>query len=141
MTYAFDTNTVIHYLWGNVNVHKNFDNVLLSEQEHEFVIPRAVHYELCRGFRIKPVSKKEAMYKILTGDEGRCHIVDMGEDFWRYAEQVYSELYLKRFKVGELDIQIAAFCLYHGYTLVTANTNDFRNIDRLNIVDWTQIHY
>lgn len=138
LIYAFDTNAVVHYLWGNKNVHINFNNAVLHAQEHRFVIPRVVDYELCRGFEIKPVPKKEAMYNLLTSVDGRCAVVDMGERFWREAKYIYAELYRKHFTVGELDILIAAFCMYHNCTLVTANTKDFVNMDGLRIVDWTQ---
>ena len=62
----------------------------------------------------------------------------MGDAFWTVAVKIYAELYNKRLTVGENDIQIAAFCLYNGYTLVTNNTADFENITGLQLVDWTE---
>ena len=111
MIYVFDTNSVINYLWGNENFHENFETALLHEDEHDFIIPRVVDYELCRGFEIKPVPKKETMYKILTGSGGCCLVVDAGGIIWQNARHIYAELYRKRFTVGELDILIVAFCL------------------------------
>jgi len=52
--------------------------------------------------------------------------------------KVYAELYNKRLTVGENDIQIAAFCMHNNYTLVTNNTDDFKNITGLKFVDWTK---
>ena len=67
---------------------------------------------------------------------GQCEIVDMGESIWEIAKQIYIELYRKGFTVGEIDILISAFCLKHDYTLVTANTKDFANINGLRLVNW-----
>jgi len=57
---------------------------------------------------------------------------------WKYAAQIYAELYVKRFTVKDSDILIAAFCIANGYILVTNNTKDFENIDGLQMVDWVQ---
>ena len=135
MVYALDTNTIVHYLRGNTNVHAHFDTAVLDE--HRIIIPHAVDYELCRGFLVSPAPKKEAMYNMLTDPNGHCVIVDMGEDFWNIAKQIYSDLRRKSFTVGEIDILIAAFCLYNDCTLVTNNTRDFTNISGLKQVDWT----
>ena len=32
---------------------------------------------------------------------------------------------------------IGAYCLMHGYTLVTNNISDFINMDGIRLVDWT----
>ena len=62
----------------------------------------------------------------------------MGDEFWAIATKIYAGLYNKHLTVGENDIQIAAFCLHNGYTLVTNNTDDFKNITGLELVDWTK---
>jgi len=67
---------------------------------------------------------------------GQCEIVDMGENIWALAMQIYVALYRKGFTVGEVDILIGAFCLQHGCPFVTANTKDFMNIDGLQLQNW-----
>ena len=62
----------------------------------------------------------------------------MGDGYWFDATKVYAELYNRRLTVGENDIQIAAFCLYNNYTLVTNNADDFINVTGLQLVDWTK---
>jgi len=37
-----------------------------------------------------------------------------------------------------LDILIGAFCIKNGYTLVTNNTDDFKNMNGIKLVDWTK---
>ena len=72
----------------------------------------------------------------MTSSEGLCTIVDMGESIWQYARMIYVELYRKHFTVGEIDIIIAAFCILHGHTLVTANVKDFKEIEGLRVENW-----
>jgi tRNA(fMet)-specific endonuclease VapC len=82
--------------------------------------------------------RKIAVYKSMTSPHpvGQCEIVDMGEIIWDIAKEIYVSLYRNGFTVGEIDILIGAFCLQHGYTLVTANTKDFKNMNGLKIENW-----
>jgi tRNA(fMet)-specific endonuclease VapC len=102
---------------------------------HDIVIPQAVDYEICRGFRLVTATRKKANYDMLLQD---CKIAQMDTLSWKRAEEIYENLYRKSFTVGELDILIAAYCFTHNCTVVTNNTKDFENIDGLTIVDWTQ---
>jgi len=103
----------------------------------DLVIPKIVDYEIRRGFRIVTASKKEAVYKLLTGPDGWCRVAVLGSGSWERAEHVYAELYRKGLTVGDLDILIAAFCLENNYTFVTSNTKHFKDIDRLLLADWS----
>jgi predicted nucleic acid-binding protein len=135
MRYALDTNVIFRYLKNESPSVKNIDSALAAK--HKLYIPKMVDYEVRRGFKLmhQPSHRKEQVYKLLTQ---RCPVVEMDAIIWEQAMDVYKDLYNKSFTVGELDILIAAFCLVHDYTLVTNNTKDFKNIDGLAIVDWTQ---
>ena len=132
MVYALDTNIIIHYLRDELNVHKNFNAAVM--RKCDLVVPNVVDYEICRGFCARPAARKEAAYQVLVE---KCEIVEMDAASWARAKLTWVELYNKRFTVGELDILIAAICLGRGYTLVTNNTDDFKNIDGLALEDWT----
>ena len=132
--YALDTNIIIRYLRNNDSVKKNIRNAILNKQL--LIIPRAVDYEMCRGFRCTPAPKKYKNYMNFAY-RGYCNIIEICPQTWHKAEDVYAELYVKGFTIGETDILIASFCLVNGYTLVTNNTKDFKNIDRLRLTDWT----
>ena len=133
MVYVLDTNIIIYFLRNEPNVRRNFRNAVT--QNHEIVIPQIVDYEMSRGFHIVSAPRKEANYATLLQD---CPVAKMDVRSWKYAAHVYESLYRKSFTVGELDILIGAFCLVNDYTLVTNNTNDFKNMGGLDLVDWTQ---
>jgi tRNA(fMet)-specific endonuclease VapC len=133
MAYALDTNIIIRYLRKDSNISRNFRNAVT--ENHDIIIPQIVDYEMRRGFCIANAPKKEANYNILIQD---CEIVEMDMQSWKYAAQVYKILYRKGYTVGELDILIGAFCIVNGYTLVTNNTADFKNMDGIILANWTQ---
>jgi tRNA(fMet)-specific endonuclease VapC len=134
MIYALDTNIIIHYLRNTLTVHQKFNEAVMRGDD--LVIPQIVHYEMKRGFRILHAPKKEAAYKVLTESAGFCDVKKIDVYSWERAEQVYADLYNKRFTAGELDILIAAFCIENDYTLVTDNVKHFEAIDGLQIVNW-----
>ena len=134
LIYAMDTNIIIKYLRGDLNVSQNFEDAVM--RGYELVIPRVVDYEIRRGFNILYAPKKEAAYNLLTK---QCLVIEIDTSLWERAIQVYGNLYRKGFTVGEIDIFISALCLENDYILVTNNIADFENIDELRIVDWTQI--
>jgi len=133
IVYALDTNMIIKYLRGEPTVEQNFDNAVI--QSNRLVIPKAVDYEMRRGFNTTAAPKKEAAYDFLTQ---HCTIVEIDIASWDRAIKIYGELYRKGFTVGEMDILISALCLENDYTLITNNTADFRNIDGIKLADWTQ---
>ena len=133
MVFALDTNIIIRYLRNEPNVIQNFRNAVMAN--HSIIIPQAVDYEICRGFRLVTAAKKKANYDLLLQN---CIIPEMDTPSWKRAEAIYEGLYRKGFTVGELDMLIAAYCMTHGCTIVTNNIKDFENIDGLIIVDWTQ---
>jgi len=133
--YALDTNIIIHYLYKNAAVIQNLEQAV--ENGHDLVIPHIVDYEIRRGFEIQSAPRNEANYNALSQGQDFCRVVDMGDAHWSTTAQVYAGLYRKHFTVGDIDIIIAAFCIYNGYTLVSDNTKDFVNINGLQLTNWT----
>ena len=135
MIYVLDTNVIIHYLKGHNEVKNNLHQAATTGCE--FIIPRAVDYEICRGLLLLSATKKIATYNELLNPVGQFRITNMGENIWEYAKNIYVELKCKGFSVGEIDMLIGAFCLHNGYTLVTDNTKDFVNMNGLRLINWT----
>ena len=134
MIYVLDSNVVIHYLKEHERVKRRLHQAIVDG--YTLLIPNAVDYEVCRGLELLFAARKMAAYHGLTNSMSRCRIVDMGDEIWRLAKKIYVDLKRKGFTVGEIDILIASFCLHHNYTLVTANTKDFENIDGLRLDNW-----
>ena len=134
MVYVLDTNVIIHYLKKEPSVKNKFRQAV--SEGYTLLLPRAVDYEICRGLEILFATKKAAIYKEMTGSSNLCKIIDMGEEVWDLAKRIYVDLYHKNLTVGEIDILIGAFCLYHDYTLVTSNIKDFRNINGIKLENW-----
>ena len=133
MEYAFDTNSIIHLMRGTASVRDKRE----KEQKNgaRFIIPPFVNYEIRRGLIIKPIPAHEKAYAVICNN---CSLEEMTADVWERAARIYAELYTKHFTVKDADILIAAFCITNGYSLVTANTKDFENIDNLQFVNWVE---
>jgi len=131
MTYALDTNVIIHLLNQNKSVEAKRDEAVAKNER--FIIPPVVDYELRRGFLYKPSPKKAPMYFALASHYG---IGDMTSQAWFRAADIYASLRRKSLTVADADILIAAFCIVNDYTLITNNTGDFKDIDALTIEDW-----
>jgi len=138
MIYVLDTNVIIQYLKKDITVTDRFDAAVFAG--YRLIVPRAVDYEIRRGLALSKATRKALIYNDMTSPmpTGQCEIVDMGEQIWRLAKEIYVHLYQKGFTVGEIDILIGAYCLQHNYTLVTSNTKDFVNIDGLKIINWKE---
>ena len=135
MTYAIDTNIIILYTKNLPNIIQKFDSIV--SQGADIVIPKMVDYEMRRGFRIQSVPKIERLYNEMSNTPNCfCKIIGLDNNCWERAERIYSELYQKRFTVGEMDILIAAICLENSYVLITNNEKDFKNINGLIIENW-----
>jgi len=131
MTYALDSNTIIHLLNHN-------EAVLARRQEAvaagaRFIIPPVVDYEIQRGLLYRSAPKKEQLYKALISYYG---VGEMTAAAWARAASIYAELRRKSLTIGDGDIFIAAFCMLDNCTLVTNNTKHFENINGLKTVDW-----
>jgi len=131
MEFALDANIIIHLMRGTKSVELKVENA--KSKGARFIIPYTVHYEITRGLHISKIAKHVNAYGIICTN---CSIESITDEVWDRAASVYVELYRKRFTVADADILIAAFCLLRDYTLVTGNTNDFMNIDDLNIESW-----
>ncbi|MCL1987018.1 MAG: PIN domain-containing protein [Firmicutes bacterium] len=132
MTYALDSNIISYWLIGNKNVEEQIDNATINM--NEIIIPPVTYYEIRRGFKHKSAPKKEFAFNLI------CETYPIGKmtiSAWDIAAEIYGQTRKQGNPIEDTDILIAAFCLAHNYTLVTANIKHFDSINGLVIVDWT----
>ena len=128
MTYALDTNAIIHYLNGRKTVTTKFLSVATSNTP--IVIPFAINYEVVRGFYHTSNSEKENIYNQL---KIFCPIIALTPDMWDRAAQIWAKLRKMNRNIGDADLLIASQCIINEYTLVTENRKHFDPVVGLNI--------
>jgi tRNA(fMet)-specific endonuclease VapC len=57
--------------------------------------------------------------------------------FDQAAADVFDSLRGKRVRIGTMDLRIAAIALTRGYTVLSRNLVDFRQVPGLAVEDWT----
>ena len=131
MPYLLDTNVWIHYL-------KQPDGPILAKlaalQPHDVVTCSIVRSELLHGAekygnrerRISTVVLALAPFNSVPFDDG---------DAATYAV-IRHEFEAAGVVIGPYDLQIAAICVRHGFTLVTSNTGEFSRVHGLIAEDW-----
>jgi predicted nucleic acid-binding protein len=131
-TYALDTNIVSYYLRRDQTVLRRVDAARANDDT--IVIPSVVYYETRRGLLAVYSPRKIIVFDRFVKNT-TIGIIDRG------VAETAAFIYATQKRAGalleDIDILIAAFCLYHGYTLVTHNTKHFANIDNLRLVDWS----
>ena len=131
MTYALDTNIIIHLLAGTKTARVKRDEAI--NQGDKIVIPKFVDYEIQRGLLCNLSHGKEKSYQKFCSIFSVC---EMKDDTWKCGAEIYADLWNKRLTVSDADILIAGFCMVNNYTLVTDNTKHFEVITGLNFINW-----
>jgi len=133
MIYALDANFIFEYLRLNPTLRSKFDEAV--ENGNSFVIPVYVNYEVMRGFRYIPASRKASVYSVLRAN---CPVISLNTATWELAEEIWATLRSKGKTVDDADILTAAQCIQYGYTLITHNTKHFEFIDGVNFLNWQE---
>lgn len=128
--YVLDTNTLIYFFKGNVNVRKK----LLSKSPSDIAIPSIVLYELEVGIaksnspkkRIKQLKDICSVATILTFTQKEAKI----------TAQIRGKLEKLGTPIGYYDYLIAGTALANHGTLITNNTKEFQRVDGLKLGNW-----
>jgi predicted nucleic acid-binding protein len=125
--YLIDSNVIIDYMSGRIPP-KGSDFV---EQifEQQFLISAIVEIEVL-GFSDLP-HKMEDMEEFV----GMAYVIPLDEKITKRTIDLRRKY--KKLKLG--DAIIAATALDHNLTLITRNTDDFKNIQGLNLMNPHQI--
>jgi tRNA(fMet)-specific endonuclease VapC len=131
MTFALDTNIVSYVLKNSYNLRDKIANVL--DAGNFILIPPIAFYETLRGLYLNNSMRRlELFYQIFQ----KFIQSNMDYDDWVQAAQVYAHCVKTGHSISDDDLLQGAFCLRHGYVLVTHNTKHFVHIKNLVIEDW-----
>ena len=131
--YALDTNIISYVLRKDRKLQERVYDEASGGQG--VVIPPIAYYEIKRGLIDCHATQK------LTAFERLCNVLGVGvidTETLDTAADIYATLKKNGRLIDDADILIAATCITHGYTLVTANTKHFERIEGLEFVNWKQ---
>ena len=123
MTYVLDSNIVSFYLREHKQVSERLGAAISNGDE--IIIAPFSYYEVRRGLLLLDSEKRMQKF------ERFCKMFDVGQlnnSALDVAAGIYEGLCRKGRVIEDADIFIAAFCLQHGFTLVTNNMKHFENI-------------
>ena len=134
--YALDSNIISFYFKGNPAVIANIEKALNNDDS--IVITPIAYYEVKRGLLLinatKQLKKMETLCELFP-------VAEFGDYLLEDAIRIYVQERKAHRNTEDADIFIAAFCIHHGYTLVTDNIKHFQGITSLSSVNWTSFDY
>jgi tRNA(fMet)-specific endonuclease VapC len=133
MILALDTNIISYALKKKYGIN---EKLLQAVRTHTpLVIPPITYYETLRGLLAVNAARQIQVFEQFCR---AMRMPDMGRDDWSAAARLYAELKTKGRPMEDTDLLQAAFCLHHGYTLVTHNTDHFAHLSNLVLADWVK---
>jgi predicted nucleic acid-binding protein len=126
--YALDADTVSYLLQKREKVASQF-----KAAGNKVFIPPYVYYEIQRWLVIKNAATQLRVFESIYKENGLFSITVAELDC---AIDLYVSLKRHGVTISDSGILIAAFCLEHGFTLVTNNTDHFKHIPGLLAVNW-----
>jgi tRNA(fMet)-specific endonuclease VapC len=131
VTFALDTNIVSYVLKGLYNLENKITAVF--EDENLIVIPPISFYEIVRGLYANNAYKRLELFSRIFQEfvQTRMERAD-----WIQAARLYADCIRTGHPMADDDLLQAAFCLRHGYVLVTHNVKHFEHIAQLPFEDW-----
>ncbi len=131
MHYLLDTNAVIAAL---NNVTSSLALALRQHSSSDIGLSAIVAHELYYG----AFKSARQPHNVARVDALQFEIVDFDKQDAIAAGQIRAWLAKAGTSIGPYDVLIAGQALCRDLTLVTANTDEFRRVPGLKIVDWSR---
>lgn len=132
MKYLLDTNVCIDVLRGRKKVIER----LTAQRPKDCALSAITEFELLQGARRAPAAYQEDEHRKVLVFLAPFHIHPFDSGCADIAANLNAKLLDKGKPISITDVFIAACALHHGFTLITNNTRDFRNIPELQLEDW-----
>ena len=128
-----DTDILSEFLRGTTNVVGNAERYLQTYDAINFSI--ITYYEILNGLLYKDAKKQ---HKNFTEFADLNKILPLTISATRQAAEIYADLRKKGQPIGHTDCLIAGIALINGLRLVTNNTDHFKRVKGLELVNWLQ---
>lgn len=126
-----DTDILSEFLRGTPKVVENAEKYLETYDAINLSI--ITYYEILNGLLYKDAKKQ---LKKFTDFADLNKILPLTISATRQAAEIYAELKKKGQPIGHTDCLIAGIALTNGFQLVTNNTDHFKRVKGLDIVNW-----
>ena len=126
-----DTDILSEFLRGTPKVIQNADKYLQTYDAINFSI--ITYYEILNGLLYKDA--KSQLKKFLEFTE-LSRVLPLTISATRIASELYADLRKKGKTIGHTDSLIAGIALANNLQIVTNNTDHFKRIKGLEVVNW-----
>jgi tRNA(fMet)-specific endonuclease VapC len=130
--YVLDTNTVIYFFKGMGHISNN----LFAVSPQEVTMPTIVLYELEIGIAKSGTKKHRRQLDTLLK---MIRLLPFTQAEAKSSAKVRAYLEQQGTPIGPMDTLIAGTALTHQGILVTRNTDEFKRVPRLQVVDWYEV--
>ncbi len=128
-----DTDILSEFLRGTTKVVENAEKYFQSYDAINFSI--ITYYEILNGLLYKDAKKQ---LKKFTDFTDLNKILPLTISAAKRAAEIYADLKKKGQPIGHTDCLIAGIALTNSLQLVTNNTDHFKRVKGLDIVNWLQ---
>ncbi len=128
-----DTDILSEFLRGTPKVVENAEKYLLTYDAINFSI--ITYYEILNGLLYKDARKQLEKF---TEFADLNRVLPLTISATKQAAEIYASLRKTGQPIGHTDCLIAGIALTNGLQLVTNNTDHFRRVKGLEIINWLQ---
>ena len=128
-----DTDILSEFLRGTPKVVENVEKYLQTYDAINFSIN--TYYEILNGLLYKDARKQLQKF---TDFADLNKVLPLTISATKRAAEIYADLKKKGQPIGHTDCLIAGIALINRLQLVTNNTEHFKRVDGLEIVNWLQ---
>lgn len=134
MKYLLDTCVLSDFVKGNRNTIKH----ITKHSPSEFAISAITVMEIEYGLLLIPGKKSTAIKEVITDLTQSINIISFCSDVALEAASIRSKLHKQGQPIGYYDILIGATAVHCDLIMVTANVEEFKRINQLEIQDWRE---
>jgi tRNA(fMet)-specific endonuclease VapC len=131
MKYALDTNIITYYLKGNEKIQDKVDK---EAENDNIIIPPFAYFEIKKWLMaVNSKIKLQAFEKLFD----KYGIDTIEKETLDLSLSIYIKLRENGITIDDGDLLIAAYCIQNNYILVSNNLKHFKEIENIQVVNWT----